>query len=67
MEPAKRAFIRRRFRSKSFGFVIHFFQGGLKKRAPIIKANLRIWCEYWGVFDRIDGIKLLSTRQLKKI
>jgi len=33
----------------------------------IIGANLRIWCEKGSIFDRIEGIKLLSTRQLKKI
>ena len=29
--------------------------------------NLRIWCEYWGVFDRIDRTNLLLEKQLKKI
>jgi len=27
---------------------------------------LRIWCEIWGVFDRIDRDKGLSGKQLKK-
>ena len=42
------------------------FFGRLKKRAPIIRTNLRIWCEYWGVFDGIDRINLLLEKQLKK-
>ena len=27
---------------------------------------MRVWCENWGVFGRIDRTNLLSTKQLKK-
>jgi len=41
-------------------------QASHRAGVPLSRADLRIWCEYWGVFDRIDRTNLLLEKRLKK-
>ena len=75
MEPAKRAFISRRFHSKFSEFSVHFFQGGLKsawghltaKHVPLSRASMRVWYEKRGFFGGNKFVSAYVERDKKNL
>jgi len=51
---------------KSSEFVIHFFQGGLKKHVPLSRANLRIWSKIRVFLGLVKFLSAYVGRDKKK-